>query len=76
MEKSRSIGSTRPFDPPVHALILPSKIPSDLKPYFRYLDEDEIVRSFPLLPPALLIALTSLRCFVSRIRTEDSLPPT
>ena len=46
MEKSRSIGATRPFNPPVHALILPSKIPSDLKPYFRYLEEDEIVRFF------------------------------
>ncbi|KAL7415297.1 hypothetical protein BDY24DRAFT_338365, partial [Mrakia frigida] len=39
---SRSIRASRPFNPPVHALVLPSKVPADLKPYFRYLDEDHI----------------------------------
>jgi hypothetical protein len=34
----------RPFTPPIHVLILPSKIPLDLRLHFRDLDEERMVR--------------------------------
>jgi hypothetical protein len=33
----------RPFMPPVHVLILPSKLPSDFRLHFRDLDEEYVV---------------------------------
>jgi hypothetical protein len=32
----------RPFTPPIHVLILPSKIPLDLRLHFRDLDEERV----------------------------------
>jgi hypothetical protein len=36
--------ASRPFEPPIHVLILPSKIPLDLRLHFRDLDEERLVR--------------------------------
>jgi hypothetical protein len=36
--------ASRPFTPPIHVLILPSKIPLDLRLHFRGFDEERVVR--------------------------------
>jgi hypothetical protein len=33
----------RPFKPPIHVLILPSKLPLDLRLHFRDVDEEHVV---------------------------------
>ena len=40
---SSLVAQDRPFKPVVHVLVLPSRVPSDLKFHFRGLDEDVLV---------------------------------
>lgn len=44
---SQLAASSRPFTPPVHALVLPTQIPTDLLLTFRDLDEVLVVRILP-----------------------------
>jgi len=40
---SKAVAADRPFEPPVHVLILPSKLPVDLRTaHFRYLDQEQV----------------------------------
>ncbi|KZV63799.1 hypothetical protein PENSPDRAFT_691304 [Peniophora sp. CONT] len=39
---SRHVSPNRPFTPPVHVLVLPSRIPADLRFHFRDLDENTL----------------------------------
>ncbi|KAI0062921.1 hypothetical protein BV25DRAFT_1939502 [Artomyces pyxidatus] len=41
-ELARQCNSRRPFAPPIHVVIMPSRIPSDLRLHFRDLDEDHL----------------------------------
>ena len=41
---SSRLAASRPFTPPIHALVLPSKIPLDLRLHFRDLDQERVVR--------------------------------
>lgn len=41
---SHRLAKSRPFSPTVHVLILPSKLPLDLRLHFRDLDESRLVR--------------------------------
>src|SRR5205807_1726242 len=41
---SSRLAARRPFAPPIHTLVLPSKIPLDLRLHFRDLDEERVVR--------------------------------
>ncbi|KAI9509736.1 hypothetical protein F5148DRAFT_977834 [Russula earlei] len=43
---SSRIATSRPFMPPIHVLILPSKIPLDLRQHFRDLDEERVNGTF------------------------------
>ncbi|KAI0297169.1 hypothetical protein BC826DRAFT_1090943 [Russula brevipes] len=43
---SSRIAASRPFTPPIHVLILPSKIPIDLRLHFRDLDEERMNGTF------------------------------
>jgi hypothetical protein len=46
---SSQLAASRPFTPPIHTLVLPSKIPLDLRLHFRDLDEQFVVRGFGVL---------------------------
>lgn len=37
------VASSRPFDPPVHVLVLPTRLPLDLISTFRDISEDNLV---------------------------------
>lgn len=45
------VAPARPFEPTVHCLVLPSQVPADLREYFRFLDDELIVRCFGRSPP-------------------------
>lgn len=84
---SDKLAPTRPYAPTVHALILPSQFPIDLRLTFRDLDEVNLVRwflhvaaPFPLIPsqnggspPEHMNLLTAKEAFehVGNVRCES-----
>jgi len=68
---SSQIAANRPFMPPIHVLILPSKIPLDLRQHFRDLDDEHINGTF--LPDHMnLLELSEALADLETVRWEKT----